>query len=413
MILKARHGLDGLEKVPFFGLLLFYSAIYIFPDGGDTARVFYLFVALPTLALLLKLAKYSYNDSHLWWLMLLPSYLFISHFWLQEHYIDQFFYEQRDYLIRTPFFHFKKLLYIFLFLVAIFYCCKKWPALPRRILQTVFILGFISALISLACYLSQQCGIQVGRLSGFSVQDINKAGAIYTIHLVLSLYFLLYGFHHKRANTLVINSLLMSAALASTLAIYFARTDATWAMFLIMCFIALNPKWNRSAILYTVVAITLLLILAYALGLFERVANDTSFSIRIELVQGALRPWLDHPWFGLGMAHKLPVIMDSGALGVHPHNIFVDVLRYGGFIGLFFLILPLFIFSYKSFAFLEKDPIFRFCFAWFVGGIAIMAVYAQQPMTRPGGYIWMLYWMPIALVAAQLSTLNLKQKSVN
>ncbi|MEO0442950.1 MAG: hypothetical protein AAFZ92_04295, partial [Pseudomonadota bacterium] len=250
-------------RVIYFGLILFYLGIYIFSDGGDITRVYYILILLPMLLLVFSFEKDYFKDKYLWLLMLLPTYLFISFFWLQESFIQENFSEQQEYLIKTPIFHFKKLFYILFFLLAMILICKRYQSFSRRLLQSLFVVGFISALISLLCFFLNECGTPGGRLQGFSVQDINKAGVIYTLHMCLCLFFIVYGFHGKRKNSAWLNTVLALGFLTSCTAVLFTKTDATWTMFFLMLLIALNSRWDKKSVAMIFSTCAFLLILAY------------------------------------------------------------------------------------------------------------------------------------------------------
>ncbi len=392
--------LEFLSKIIAFGLLLFYSGIYIFPDGGDMNRVFYAFVMLPMLYVIFTFNKEFFADKYFWLLMLLPIYLTASHFWADE-----------ENIIRSNFFHIKKVIYIFFFLSAVFYSVKKWPNFLRLLFQTLFIVGFLSAVTSIACFISEKCGIHGGRLSGFSVQDINKAGAIYTLQMGLSAFFLVYGFFKEKKNSATVYIILLLGFFVSGYAVVLAKTHATWFMLIITLFLILIPKWTTKIACLLIFIFLLSGILFYYFNAHAILMQDASYRIRLDLAYVSLVSLQDNILFGLGLTHKLPfveqgVIYGSSYSLPHPHNIFIDVLRFGGVVGFLVLVFNVFFLTVSGVISTNKHIVIKFCLAWFVAGVAIMTVYAQQPITRPGGYVWFLYWMPIAILAAELSRLE-------
>ena len=54
----------------------------------------------------------------------------------------------------------------------------------------------------------------------------------------------------------------------------------------------------------------------------------------------------------------------------HPHNIFVDILRFGGVVGLLFFVFTYVAFLVKGMWAANNSVLAKFCLAWFVGGVA-------------------------------------------
>lgn len=381
----------NIFNIMVFGILFFYCGIYILPDVNDMARIFYILVMLPMLLLFLKEDKFYLKDKYFWLLMILPIYLTISHFWSNEEHIT-----------KSTSFHIRKLVYILFFVAAIFLVVRSRKFFLRLTFQCMFVAGSISAIISLLCFFSGECGVVSGRLSSFSVQDINKAGAMYTVHMAICLFFMLNGFWKDKKNTLWLNVVLILSLLLSAAAVFYAKTDATTAMFVLLAFFILVPFWSPKRI-YLLVLITIGFVGTFFY--FDGLAilmQDGSFKIRRLLAKESLQTIENSMIFGVGMTHKLPL------LGLpHPHNIFTDVLRFGGLLGFLILLITVLILFIKGLLEVSSDnPVIKLCLAWFVASIAIMSVYAQQPITRPGGYIWFLYWMPVAILAAELSRLD-------
>jgi hypothetical protein len=371
----------------FFGLIAFYSGIYLFPDVGDIARVFYVLIMLPMLYVMLSLNKHFLSNEYIWLLMLLPIYLTITHFWAKD-----------ENIIKSNFFHVKKVVYILFFIMSVFFIFTKKPKFLRFLLQSLFVAGALSAVISIACFLSTKCGITGGRLSAFSVQDIDKAGAIYTLHMGLSAFFFFYGFSSAKKDKIWMKVIFVLGFFVSGLAVHYAKTDATIVMLVFILFFALVPKWTQKNIaLFLILGLVGLGFFVYFDG-YSFLMQDSSFTIRLKLIQESIETAKHNIVFGVGMTHKLPLLNLP-----HPHNIFIDVFRFGGLVGLLIFLITISYLFLKGMQVSNSSVLAKFCLAWFVGGIAIMTVYAQQPITRPGGYIWFFYWMPMVLLAAEIS----------
>lgn len=378
-------------NIMVFGSVLFYCGLYILPDVSDMARIFYILIMLPMLIIFFKVDKFYLKDKYFWLLMLLPIYLTVSHFWADEEYVT-----------KSIFFHIKKSIYILFFLASIFFIVRNKREFSRLLFQYIFVAGAVSAVISLLCFFSGECGVVNGKLASFSVQDINKAGAMYTAHMGICLFFLLNGFQEGKKNPLWLNLIFILSFIISATAVFYAKTDATVMMFLIFLFFLLFPCWTIKRICVLIIAsLGIVGAFVYFDG-YSILMKDASFKIRLALAKESWVTVEDSLIFGVGMTHKLPL------LGLpHPHNIFTDVLRFGGILGLSILFGAVFMLFVKGvLAISTESPMVKLCLAWFVASIAIMSVYAQQPITRPGGYIWFLYWMPVAILAAELSRLD-------
>lgn len=384
-VIKEKY-LSYATNVIFFGLILFYCGIYIFPDGGDIPRVFYILVMLPMLYIVFSLRKEFFKNHYIWLMMLLPVYLTISHFWAPE-----------ENIIRSSFFHLKKLVYFLFFIFSVFYIVEKKYYFLRTLLQFILIIGVFSSFISIVCFWSERCGVVSGRLASFSVQDINKAGAIYTVTMSLSAFFLTYGFSSIK-DTYLIRLALAVCFVISFVAAYYAKTHATWFMLVILLFFSLMPIYSIRVGVFVFFAILMSFIAFFYFDGYNYLSQDSSFIIREKLVLESIDMVKDSLFFGIGMTHKLPLLGFP-----HPHNLVIDIFRFGGFAGLLMFIFPILYFLFKGMQLAKGNVLIRFCLAWLIASIAIMSVYGQQPITRPGGYIWFLYWMPLVLLTAEIS----------
>lgn len=385
-VVKTSKLIDISTNVVFLGLAIFFSGIYMFIDGGDIKRSFYILVMLPMLYIVFFLRKDFFINHYIWLLMLLPIYLILSHFWAPE-----------ENIIKSSFFHIKKLIYIFFFIISVFYIFDKKPMFLRFLLQALFVIGAISAIVSIICFLSKECGVVGGRLASFSVQDINKAGAIYTVHMSLSIFFLFYGFFETKKDPYWIKFFLIVGFFVSALATFYAKTQATWIMLIILVFFALVPAWSKKSIGLTFVITIISLSVFIVIDGYSVLLQDGSFTIRLKLIQESIIAVEQNVLFGIGMTHKLPLLNLT-----HPHNIFIDVYRFGGMVGLLCLLVTCIYLSIKGMWAANNSVLAKFCLAWFISGLAIMSVHAQQPITRPGGYIWFFYWMPLVILAAEI-----------
>ncbi|WP_321391983.1 O-antigen ligase family protein [uncultured Desulfuromusa sp.] len=151
-------------------------------------------------------------------------------------------------------------------------------------------------------------------------------------------------------------------------------------------------------------ALLSLLLLVYVVG-FSTIWADfwasTSVQVRLELIRIAIEQMQGRYLFGIGLSHKF--FLDNPlfkAVNPHPHNIFIDCFRFGGVAGVFFLLVHLVVIFRLAINAMKTSKDAWILFLWFGCGLVLMAFYSQQPLTRPGGYIWFLYWIPAVLLFA-------------
>lgn len=369
-----------------FGLYIFLCGVYVFTDGSDVTRVFYVSVLLPSLVLVCFYFRvFPFKNLIFLIFLVFPLYLSISFLWADGECITKNF-----------IFHLRNFFCTFLYFFALWIAIKKDRKFTQKLLWVLFISGFFSSLVSLFVYF-QEYGLEsnVALMDPFT-DNPNKAGAIFSIHFCLVLYQLRNIFFEKGH---ILNVLLSIALIADLIVVFLTQA---WIPWLVICAFIVWIILKEQKMRVWVVVISFLLLCSFA-GFFlnfDNIKNMTRVDVRAQLIEKAIEQMDGRYLIGIGLRYKFPLEINS-VKGVHPHphNIFIDVFRFGGVIGLLFMLLQCGSFLYSGLKSAQIDDNLSFVLFWFLAGFLLMSFYSQQPLTRPGGYIWFLYWMPGTILA--------------
>jgi len=347
-------------------------------------RIFYLFVLLPSLLLLPgAIRKFRFNDKYYILFMLFPIYLCVSFLWAADENI------QRDFL-----FHLRNLFCVFLYVIGLWLIMGRKRRFVRNLLIFLFFTGYFTSVVSLVNYFYLY-GLTVKNvMEGYFIDNSNKIGSIYSIHVCLSIFFLF--FPHKFIEINKAYILPATAIILSCSVIFLSQAVIPWLIIAVFIVGMLIKKWHWFKILSLFfVIISVGLGLLYYFDLFESLIGMTRVQARIHLVRQAIEQMDGHYLFGIGLVYKLPLInLFGNGINPHPHNIFVDCFRFGGLVGLT-LVLGQFFLLIKIGVRLAKDSVeYGFILFWFIAGVIVLSFYGQQPLIRPGGYLWFFYWTP-------------------
>ncbi len=155
-------------------------------------------------------------------------------------------------------------------------------------------------------------------------------------------------------------------------------------------------KGKIRTILAMLVAAIIGLAYAYYADIFSRML--TLQDVRYEIWQQALRDWSLHPIFGFGIYPEREVILPSGVSYVHPHNIFISHLLYGGIVGLTLLILVWLSICFSAFRcwLNQRDllPLGLFFYSTWVG------LFDFSTLIKSADVEWIFFWFMVALIIA-------------
>jgi len=383
-----KYGSENYNKIliniMYLGLFLFIGGIYFLKDSGDIPRIFYLMVLLPCLLLLPKIIKeFNFNNKTYIIFMLLPIYLCISFLWAQEENI------KRDFI-----FHLRNLFCVFFYMMGLWSVMKEKQKFIMKLLVFLFVSGFFTSVISVVDYFLEYGFTTTNVLVGYFIDNSNKVGSIYSIHLCLCAFLL---FNKKIFSYGTLGNILMILALiVDVIVIFLSQAIVPWLIITIFVAMVIMRNWHWLNIL----AFSSFVLLAgfglvYYLDMLEYFTGMVRVQARIDLVQKAIAQMDGQYLFGIGLSYKLPLVNLFGTgTNPHPHNIFVDCFRFGGLAGLLLIVGQFFYLIRAGLKSIRDNVEIGFILFWFVAGTILLSFYGQQPLARPGGYIWFFYWIP-------------------
>ena len=392
-IKKSLTVLDYLSKymidILYIGVLFFLCGIYILPDGGDVTRVFYLLVAIPCFVIMMKTSKYLSIFSHeLFLFMLFPVYLCISYLWAFD-----------ENTTRTFIFHLRNVFCVLLFLSSLCLIINKKQKFITHLLLVLFSVGSVSAIYSLLIYFyDYNFTIDQALMLPFT-DNPNKSGAIYCLHRCLCLYLF---FSKQSFVKLSARIFLIFILVVDVTVVFLSQAVVPLLVVSLFAVMLVMKNWPKRRAMVILLFISLVCFsIIYFSGYLELLFNMKRVLVRIELVRLAIEQMNGSYLFGMGLSYKLPLINPSfHETNPHPHNIFLDCFRFGGLVGLISILVQCFLIISSGLKSLKANDDIYFVICWFISGVILMSFYGQQPLTRPGGYIWFLYWMPGTILVA-------------
>ncbi|MCG8329210.1 MAG: O-antigen ligase family protein [Chitinophagales bacterium] len=383
-----KHHLQKLYEVIRIGLIVFINGFFCFPEVSWVKSAFYILVLLPGLILLsIELKRFPFSDKFLLVFITLPVYLSLSHLWANEEYIT-----------RNFFFFFKQVIFIFILVFCFWAVIRVRKPFLLELLSTIVISGTAFAFISIIHhFLVAEERFFISALGGFSTGDSNKTAAYFTIHLALCCYFLI--FNVQPFKSLTATYLITAAIILDIALILLTDAKAPWLIIPLIPLIFLLGKWkvkHQLTIWVTLIATATLCFFGfYSL---ESLLSERSVYARLDMWTDSISQIEDQFWQGLGLTYKLN-LPNPEYTQLHSHNIFIDTIRFGGIIGLTFLVAQIY-----TIIRINTKEMKWFTF-WYIAGIFLLSLYGQQPLTRPG-YIWFLYWIPGVIILSNYLVLR-------
>lgn len=154
---------------------------------------------------------------------------------------------------------------------------------------------------------------------------------------------------------------------------------------------------GRRTIVLSAAAVGALVTAAISLGVFsfsDLLARGMSY--RLEIWRETIGLWSENPWFGVGWATKVAMIMHDGVVIKFPHNIFMSTLLFGGVVGVLLLGL-IFIMYIKN---LYLNPKIRIIGAPFLMFVILVGMFDRQIDLRNFSPEYLYFWLPFAVLMA-------------
>lgn len=395
-LLRDRKWLDAYKKillnVIYFGLFIFAGGIYIFPNDSGTQQVFYLLIVSPFLLLFpFVIRELPWKNKFFYIYMVFPLYMILSHSWAPEENV------QRGWL-----FFLRQLICFFVFITSLAIVYKGKPNLIWQLLSFLLVVGGVSVVVSIAQHAYIHGAKFFGYpLYGFSIVDIDKMGAISTIHYAMCLTLLAKAL--KSPRNWLFMSFLIFMLLVDMTAVYLTKTLGNWIIIALVPFaIVIFSLKNKQISVICGVSLTFGMLVALMTGMFDAIFEVASVNTRIDAAVSAYFQWSEAGVFGLGLTYKMPIeLLEADKFLVHPHNMFTDTLRFGGVIAMLLLFIHFLTSAIWCWLKLSSNNINHLLLViWLVTGIIAATFYGQQPYVRPGSYMWFFYWMPLTLLYA-------------
>lgn len=400
MLTKYITKLQGINSVLThtvgYGLIAVSSFYFVLPELSGVKTLTYLLIILPS-ALLLLLNPQSLKflrHPTVWMFFALPIYLCLSNLW-----------ENSGTAVKPFSFFAKQVAFLLLAAFGIREALLKNKSLITQIFYCVFILGIIGAALSLLqhVFLHDIYWIRSESrlLMGFAFNDSNKTASLHAIHLCLAYY--LYTQTPQPSGFKI--ALFATAILLDVLVIYYSCAKVPLLIALLPAILLmLRVKMISARIVLAAVAASSAVTMLFFPDSISQLWLDRSIQVRLSLLHDAAIQGSEHLFFGSGLLYKWKTL---GQL--HTHNFILDIFRFGGLLGVALSALHIAVVTF-CYAQTRHKKHSGFVYGWFLLGVVFLLFYGQQPLTRPGGYIWIFYWIPAILVVTSYSISQLETK---
>lgn len=381
----------GLGLLATIGLLLLPASFFLARDYGDSARVFYLLILLPTLlALPWRLGSRAWRHPHSLLFLVPPAWLALTVVWLDPTLAST---------ERSTWYLVKPLVFLAALWLAALTAVERYPALPRWVGLGICLVAVPSALLSLANYLPQALASgEWPRLEGISLRgDINVTATLYSVAAIFFARDLLAARDRWQWARLLALALFLAVALLS-------RSKVP--LLALLCIFALLSQASlgrlRRSVKLALAALALGLLAGYilVLGRVPLVERPEGYLLRLELWSQVLDQARSAWWTGHGVGAQLPLHLPGQPIIGHAHNILLDTLRTGGLIGALLLLVQISLGGVLAWRVGRGEPAWRPVVAWWALGVFFLMTNGQHPLVKPH-HIWFYYWIPLALLLAR------------
>ena len=370
------------------GLLMLLTGMFWIGDRGDYHRLFYVFVATPTLiALFLRPAPWRalLGNPLFICFALFSAYMMLTLSWAAS--LD----DSLSSLLKRP-----------LFIALLFFCVALVAIQPSSRLQQVLHaaawVALLSAVLSLGYFLySTRLHIAGERFTGYGalynpLLSAHVYGAFATIWL---------GRWFLARSPLSPAPVVALLILGFLLFVTGSRTPLTGIVAaLLWLLVACNPRRGGMALA------ALVLLCAIQFWLYPELIVERGVSYRPTIWLDALRQISERPWFGHGFGHPIHIQI-PGLLLADPHNMELGVLYAGGVVGLALwvaLYVSAFVFAWRE----RRDAVVLIASGWLVFGLGAGLTEGMAFLSRPKEH-WFLIWLPLAFLYAQWVRLRLQR----
>ncbi|QHG67332.1 O-antigen ligase family protein [Pseudomonas putida] len=358
-----------------FGLVWFFGAIALAPSNKVYQQGLVVFLWLPMLLLAWParrvLVEAWRRQPALWGsIMLLMVWGLISLAWTAAEDASR---------------EAKRLLYIFVFLLAFPVLAQAGSARVRHLLQLGAAALAFAALLSIVHFYGQQAMPLTGRLAGIGGISHPILGAY-----VVAAGALLLLYQMPRHRLAQLGWLLALACLGAFVVLSQSRGAVLSLLFTLL----LAPLWCRDR-LSQVIAIMAMVTFGLAIYFMYDLLAERGASYRPQIFETVLHMITAHPWGGLGLGSSYTVSA-AGLEFDHSHNMFTHVALELGLPGMV-LWAAVWLFALGEITRARHTPMGKILFGLWVFSTMAMQFDAASLTATPRAE-WFVSWLPVALV---------------
>lgn len=359
------------------GWLVIMTSMFIAGDRGRVHQLFYIFLALPTLILIILrpglLKPLVYNPLFAA-IAVFCAYTILTVAWSDTE-------DTMLSLARRP-------LYVAMLLFSAGIIGMRSVARLNELTRLAAIVAALAAGISLVYYLTVKMPQGSARLDGY--------GALYnpllSAHVfgAFATFWLATWLQGKRLlNPLALGCL---AVLLATLLATGSRTPLVGLAFALGWLVIVGDRRKGLLVIGVVAACLAILVALYPESLAQR-----GVSYRPQIWMEALRQIGQHPWLGHGFDSDMTVLIPGlDQILADPHNIELGVLYTGGIVGLV-LWLSVYAVALRFCWQHREDAAISRAAAWLIFGFGSGLTEGMAFLSRPKEH-WFLIWLPMALI---------------
>jgi O-antigen ligase len=359
------------------GWLIILTSMFIAGDRGRVHQLFYVFLALPTLILVLirpRLLKPLVCNPLFIAIMIFCAYTMLTIAWSSTE-------DTALSLMRRP-------LYVAMLLFAAGTIGMRSVSQLAALTRFAAMFAALAAGVSLAYFLLVRMPAGSARLEGYGalynpLLSAHVFGAFATFWLAI----LLQGRRWLNPLALVCFGLLLATLLATG-----SRTPLVGIAGALAWLVMVGDR--RKGLIVLGLALLAVVIM---ITLHPESVSQRGLSYRPQIWMEALRQIGEHPWLGHGFDADMTVLIPGlDQILADPHNIELGVLYTGGVAG---LVLWMAVYwTALRFCWLHRmDPSISLAAAWLIFGFGSGLTEGMAFLSRPKEH-WFLIWLPLALI---------------
>ena len=383
-----------LSGIVVLGLLLLCAGFFFFPDYGGVGRVFYLLVLLPAVLALLPWSR-GLGDARLVCLYLAPvAWLAVSTVWGPGEAEAG----------RSLWYLCKPVLFLYGLLIATAAAIERFPGFPVLLLKLLCVVALVTALLSLANYVvvSLENG-KWDRMGGISLRgDVNVTASLYGMTCL----FCAWGLRHWPPGW---RPLLAACMICCASIVLLSRSKVPVLMIggalLWLLWESRSEAAVRTALRVLLLPLlSLLAMAAYFIGV-PLLDRPEGYTVRLDLWQQSFAHIEQGGFAGHGLGTDIPLFSLGKPLDSHAHNMLLDTMLYGGWVGGALLCLQLVISAGIAVRVAQGDADYIAVAIWWFAGVFFLMTNGQQPLVKPH-HPWFFFWIPLAMLLARARQLR-------